>query len=444
MDHLPHRHQCHLFATLTPLTLRGELSPSALYSAPASLIERYVHVLWETVGYVTAKLNRKAATSEVRTFCSHALSIAFFRLPPLRPVLIGIILPPGENRFKHVREWNLPWSLQKAALRDGGASAATGSHHKDFVASGAAPRRLVSAEGHRYSSERASRSSGQPQGEPLDAWAVLWLSHAHVAPHAAMERALSGKYWRERLRKRGHCFFMLLEHWARHAAVAMGTQPDECTNWKLVPGYAALVKAFLLEMRQRPVQLWPESMRACLAALVQANRPLTQVFARILVSAASGTSLRRTLTALQRLSELMTLSTDEALAAAVQQAPPLHSPGFGLSSSGSGGSLGGFGGGGFGSSGYGGRDSAEAHAYELALHQIKYLLASQHFKVVGCALIFLYNHLDLLGEERRLEVLAWLHDSFFGALALHWSRVVRSSFMHIIVLKVRLGLYTIL
>ena len=27
-----------------------------------------------------------------------------------------IILPAGENRFKHVREWNLPWSLQKASL----------------------------------------------------------------------------------------------------------------------------------------------------------------------------------------------------------------------------------------------------------------------------------------------------------------------------------------
>lgn len=75
-------------------------------------------MLWETVGYVTSKLNRKAATTEVRAFCSHALSIAFFRLPPLRPILLGIILPAGENRFKHVREWNLPWSLQKTALRE--------------------------------------------------------------------------------------------------------------------------------------------------------------------------------------------------------------------------------------------------------------------------------------------------------------------------------------
>jgi hypothetical protein len=56
--------------------------------------------------------------------------------------------------------------------------------------------------------------------------------------------------------------------------------------------------------------------------------------------------------------------------------------------------------------------------------------------VVGCALIFLYNHLDRLGDERRLQVLGWIHDSMFGTLALHWSRVVRSSFMHIVVLKV--------
>ena len=291
MDHLPHRHQGHIFATLTPLTLRGELSPSALLAAPTQLLQKYAHVLWETVGYVISKLNRKAATTEVRTFCSHALAIAFFRLPRLRPTLLAIILPPGENRFKHVREWNLPWSLHKAALKDGrGDTYATVtepptapipervSKHHDAYGSGGTTHRSVSP----LSSSRLSlHPAPGPLSveDPLDAWAVLWMSQglAKAVPQAAVERALTGKYWRERLRKRGHCFFLFLEHWARHAAVAMGTQPDECTNWRVVPGYAVLVKAFLLEMRQRPVTLWPESMRSCMAALVQENRPLTQV-----------------------------------------------------------------------------------------------------------------------------------------------------------------------
>lgn len=43
-----------------------------------------------------------------------------------------------------------------------------------------------------------------------------------------------GKYWRERLRKRGHCFFLLLEHWVRHVPSAQGWQPGEALVWKEV------------------------------------------------------------------------------------------------------------------------------------------------------------------------------------------------------------------
>jgi hypothetical protein len=203
--------------------------------------------------------------------------------------LLAIILPPGENRFKHVREWNLPWSLHKAALRDGrGDTYATATEPK--TASLPPPPRVSTDPHHSggtaccsVSPLTASRFNIAPASaaasEPLDAWAVLWMSQglAKCVPQAEVDRNLAGKYWRDRLRKRGHCFFLFLEHWARHAAVAVGTQPDECTNWREVPGYAVLVKAFLLEMRQRPVTLWPESLRSCMAALVVENRSLTQV-----------------------------------------------------------------------------------------------------------------------------------------------------------------------
>ena len=55
-------------------------------------------------------------------------------------------------------------------------------------------------------------------------------------------------------------------------------------------------------------------------------------------------------------------------------------------------------------------------------------------QVVACTLIFVYNHLDQLGEPSRFEMLQWLHTRF-GVLALHWSRVVRSIYMHVVVIK---------
>ena len=73
----------------------------------------------------------------------------------------------------------------------------------------------------------------------------------------------------------------------------------------------------------------------------------------------------------------MTLATDEAFAAQ-QNASLTHST---SASSLYGGAFSGMGGGAIGGGAVGGRDTAEAHSYGLALHQIKYLLASQHFKV---------------------------------------------------------------
>ena len=49
----------------------------------------------------------------------------------------------------------------------------------------------------------------------LDQWSLLWRSRLNSATRDS-ERSLGGRYWRERLRKRGHCFFLLLEHWVRH------------------------------------------------------------------------------------------------------------------------------------------------------------------------------------------------------------------------------------
>ena len=60
------------------------------------------------------------------------------------------------------------------------------------------------------------------------------------------------------------------EHWLQHVAMAMGVDMNagESVVWKDVPGYPVLLKAFLLEVKARPVHLWPESMVACMCVLV--------------------------------------------------------------------------------------------------------------------------------------------------------------------------------
>ena len=44
----------------------------------------------------------------------------------------------------------------------------------------------------------------------------------------------------------------------------------------LVTHELQLIKAFLLEAKQRHVHMWPESLRSCMCALVAENRQLVQ------------------------------------------------------------------------------------------------------------------------------------------------------------------------
>ena len=470
------RYQPSVFETLTLLMVRGELDCSAMLEAPTALLERYRRALWATTTYVVSKLSYKAAPTEVRVFCSQALATCFFRLPALRHTLLTSILPLGETRFKHVHEWNLPWSLQKSSVHEaehahthldpvagaqranwlsrqyanaqcnvspaeaslqsavayaarldqrelgGSMSAAQLTHstnvtplssgglgspamggavaggadeswasspaalrraatqdidtppssgtserspratrrmtHEGSSTDAAATRRAAmdlandqpsstsfkSGVARRHSTtsgparngggggtclgaaaiamsdanggargadpvEERSKSLDAPMnsGRVLDQWTQLWGMRLDSSSNAA-ERNLSGRYWRERLHKRGHCFFLFLEHWVRHVSLAMGMQvrapphhapplplpfqtslltfdgllairmqPGEELVWREVPGFPSLIKAFFVEMKARPLHMWPESMTSCMSALLKENRQLLQV-----------------------------------------------------------------------------------------------------------------------------------------------------------------------
>ena len=134
------------------------------------------------------------------------------------------------------------------------------------------------------------------------------------------------------------------------------------------------------------------------------SQALAKVFARVLLGRVCAVRLRPTLAALKQLSAVLSLVPT----------PPL----LGLVAAPAG--------------GVGSRE----YPAEMLLHTLRPLVASEHFKLRASALLFIYNHLDKFGEPTRLEALRWLHDAHFANLALHWSRVVRSVFLHIVVIKV--------
>lgn len=52
-------------------------------------------------------------------------------------------------------------------------------------------------------------------------------------------------------------------------------------NWKDVPGYAKIIKAILLEMKERDVQFYPEALKEATCALL-ANEKLVTCFVAII------------------------------------------------------------------------------------------------------------------------------------------------------------------
>mmetsp|Transcript_14289 Transcript_14289/g.38517 ORF Transcript_14289/g.38517 Transcript_14289/m.38517 type:complete len:1312 (-) Transcript_14289:446-4381(-) len=255
---------------------------------------------------------------------------------------------------------------------------------------------------------RSSTGSGQcvpVEWGGTEYWARLWDSIEELREQATQRQQreawlMADAYWRQRLARRGHCFFTLICEWVTLVR-SMGTLVEP-VPWDLIPGYDRLVRAFLLEMRRRPVTQWPESMQ-CAALALLGNEKLAQPFIAI---------------TLRRMNAHKPQSVSAALDLVSSWLFTLHERGSSLPAS---------------------------FDYDLVIKRVRLLLASDHFKILTWTLIFLHNHLHMFSEEARSTLLMWLSgEGHFERLLLHWCHHVRSVFLHLVVFKViKRGQHTI-
>jgi len=66
---------------------------------------------------------------------------------------------------------------------------------------------------------------------------------------------------------------------------------------------------------------------------------------------------------------------------------------------------------------------------------VNVLLESQQFQVILKALVFLYDHINMLPTEARSRLISSILDKFFFKLFLHWLEEVRFFFCHLLVFK---------
>lgn len=73
---------------------------------------------------------------------------------------------------------------------------------------------------------------------------------------------------------------MIVKQWAIYVK---NTLVSNNVNWKDVPGYAKIIKAILLELKEREVQFYPEALKEATCALL-ANEKIVNCFVTIVFS----------------------------------------------------------------------------------------------------------------------------------------------------------------
>jgi hypothetical protein len=92
-----------------------------------------------------------------------------------------------------------------------------------------------------------------------------------------LQRALASDRWKLRIQKRGVAFFLIVKQWVLYVK---NTLVSNNVSWKDVPGYKSILKAMLLELKERDVALYPEALRETTCAML-CNEKLLNVFVTI-------------------------------------------------------------------------------------------------------------------------------------------------------------------
>lgn len=81
-----------------------------------------------------------------------------------------------------------------------------------------------------------------------------------------MNRIEQNKKWQTRVKKRSLAYFQIVRRWAEFIQTTVQTNH---LFWQDIPGYRQIVKSILLELKQRPIKDYPDSLIDATVELIQ-------------------------------------------------------------------------------------------------------------------------------------------------------------------------------
>lgn len=230
------------FRCLTFLIKRGELDIGYLSAEGADesimplkiqTAADYLKFLHNTLSLSLSRMVFKGVDKITEEFVYETLAISWFRVPEFQETVISIL---KEKSYYSIQEWR----KTDTDLDD----------------------------------EKASDISRE-----LDWKAFYTLIPANFKKDS-FNASLLAEAWRQKMQKRGLAFFNFLKQLVAHIC-------DQTMNrkihWSSIPGYKVLLKAFLIELKERAIAEYPEALVECTAILLQ-NVRLLNVMVRIIFS----------------------------------------------------------------------------------------------------------------------------------------------------------------
>jgi len=208
-----------------------------------SVAKRYRDFLVDMLSQSLKRMEYKGIEMFQKELIENFLAIAFFRLPRFREQLLRILVLP-DGAFD-------PEDLEKSEwlLRDKFDVYATDNpvlHLFDWKTSYHTPL------------EEHLTEKSMPK---------------------ALEHILHQDKWKKRFEKRGTAFFLFFHEWIEHIYSTIVLR--EHILWRDIPGYNIMTKAFLYEMKTRPITQFPDALQWTSKALLN-NELMISVFIKIL------------------------------------------------------------------------------------------------------------------------------------------------------------------
>lgn len=117
-----------------------------------------------------------------------------------------------------------------------------------------------------------------PRSLPMFDWGCYFVNFLPMEEQDLDAEMRASPLWQKRMAKRGLSFFRFLQAWIGYVERCF---VHKYVPWHDIPGYHVLAKAFLLELKQRPVGQMPEALLSASLRLL-ANPHLVSVFILVL------------------------------------------------------------------------------------------------------------------------------------------------------------------